>query len=215
MIAAIGRVGDGSEAGAFCRWAARLGERSRLISLEAPEGGAPQLESVDHRLAEQGRLGEDWLADVGLLHLPGSTLKSEGYATLARLAVEQMSAQGGLIAVDATGLGTGSGWQAALEAMRPGILFLDEDQASALGGRLARLTEIPVLKLPGGGSRIYGRRLPSVAWEVRISPDADQAFLAAFCTAFLEGAPPIEAGARAAILWAQVAGGATTVAGTR
>ncbi|MGH7775817.1 MAG: hypothetical protein ACREPI_01375, partial [Candidatus Dormibacterales bacterium] len=75
-----------------------------------------------------------------------------------------------------------------------------------LGVPLAGMADVPVVLLPGGGCRVFERRLPPAsARGAAPGTESAGAFTAAFCAAYLEGAPPLEAGARALLLAAQVA----------
>jgi len=83
------------------------------------------------------------------------------------------------------------------------LLFATELEAAAMPVPLNRLAKVPVVKLGAGGCRIFGRRVPTPAVDVVDGTGAGDAFAAAFCVAYLEGATPLEAAGRAVLVAAR------------
>jgi ribokinase len=73
------------------------------------------------------------------------------------------------------------------------------------------LAKIPVLKLGSDGCQVLGRRIAAPHVEEVDPTGAGDAFAAAFCVSYLDGATPIEAAERAVV----IASGAVTRAGAR
>jgi len=67
----------------------------------------------------------------------------------------------------------------------------------------ASLAGIPVVKLGARGCRVFDRRVPAPAVEVVDGTGAGDAFAAAFCAAYLDGATPLEAAGRAVLVSAR------------
>ncbi|MGH7903677.1 MAG: hypothetical protein ACREPA_06080 [Candidatus Dormibacteraceae bacterium] len=174
----------------LCRWLSALGEEVTALDPAAP-------------VSEPA--GWPSLAGISLLHVTGGALFGDAHAGVARSAVEAARAAGGAVSVDLSmdGFVVEDAARVAyrLAALRPAILFSAPAVAEALEAPLAGLAEVPVLRLPGGGCRIFERRLPSLGGDG--SPESSAAFTAAFCAAYLEGATPLEAGARALVMAAQ------------
>jgi ribokinase len=59
---------------------------------------------------------------------------------------------------------------------------------------------VPVVKLGARGCRVMGRRVPAPAVAVVDGTGAGDAFAAAFCLAYLDGAPPLDAAGRAVLV---------------
>ena len=212
-------LGDsaGGPAAAFCTWAARLGEPARLLTwVAAGPGGDRLVEELEARgfevRAVRGRdlaeaaLEESWLEDAQVLHLPGASLLQEPLAAAARRALMHVRGRRGLAAVDLStdhDLSTYGGARLAFELakLRPDVLLAGESAARELGVPLEGLARLPVLMLGERGCEIFGRRVPAPPGAGAQGP----AFAAALCSAYLDGAMPIEAAGRAMVYAAQAA----------
>jgi sugar/nucleoside kinase (ribokinase family) len=87
--------------------------------------------------------------------------------------------------------------------LRPELLFATEAEAGALGAPLEGLAKVPVLKLGARGVRVYGRLLPAPVVDLVDGNGAGDAFAAAFCAAYVDGATPLEAAGRAVLVSAR------------
>jgi len=170
--------------------------------------------------AGRGLRAEDvdpaWLAGVRLLHVSAYALYGEPAAGAARQAAELARAGGALLSVDlssAADLRTFGPDRMAGELARlaPELLFATEAEAAELAAPLADLAKVPVVKLGARGCRVFGRRVPAPAVDAVDGTGAGDAFAAAFCAAYLEGATPVEAAGRAVL----VAARAVTTLGAR
>ena len=161
---------------AFCEWVRTLGEHAEPLGDGLPDG-------------------------VRLLHVDARLLVADNDAEFLRGVLDAARLQGVVISLD---LGPAE-WIRAngssrtayrLATIRPDILFAGQAAAVELGAPLEGLAAVPVLKLGPAGCSVYGRRLAS--------PDGDgldeDALAAAFCVAFVEGAAPVEAAARAVLV---------------
>jgi len=149
-----------------------------------------------------------WLEGVALLHVSAYALYSEPLAAAARRAVELGRDRGALVSVD---LASKADLQAfgpyrmteVLTELAPEVLFATEPEANALPVSLDRLAKVPVVKLGERGCRIFDRRIPAPAVPLVDGTGAGDAFAAAFCVAYLEGATPLEAAGRAVLVAAR------------
>jgi hypothetical protein len=163
----------------FCAAAERLGEPVRLVAAEALEDAA--------------------LEGAWLLHLPGQILTLDA----ARAAADTARRADVMVAVDLTGeapQGDGAALAFQLAKLQPEILIAGPDSAAVLGVPLEGLARLPVLLLGDRGCEIFGRRVPA-------PPGATAnraAFAAALCSAYLDGAMPVEAAGRAMVYAATV-----------
>lgn len=158
----------------------------------------------------QEDLREEWFEGVELLHVPAYSLFREPLAASARRAVELARARGGLVSVDlssAADLREYGGARMAydLARLRPDLLFATEAEAAELGAPLEGLATVPVVKLGARGCSVFGRRLPAPRVEEVDATGAGDAFAAAFCAAYLDGATPLEAAGRAVLVGAAAA----------
>lgn len=213
-------LGGGGSAANFCSWAARLGERARLL--------IPATENLDYRLmaAELEADGvevrivsgavADHMAGARLVHVEARTLLASASSGFVRGAVDAARAGGALVSVD---LG-GTGWIRAygpsrtayqLALLRPDILFASHKAAGELAVPLEGLASVPVLTLGAEGCTVHGRRLVAPRVDALDSSGAGDALAAAFCAAFVEGEAPVEAAGRAVL----VAASAVTRMGAR
>ena len=150
---------------------------------------------------------EGWFRGLSLLHVPAYSLFAEPLASTARRAVEIARDSGALISVDlssAAGIREHGGARLALELalLRPELLFASEAEAKELGAPLEGMAKVPVVKLGTRGVRVYGRRVPASKVETVDATGAGDAFAAAFCSAYLDGATPLEAAGRAVLVGA-------------
>jgi sugar/nucleoside kinase (ribokinase family) len=146
-----------------------------------------------------------WLDGVALLHVSAYALYREPLAAAASRVAELARERGALLSVDlasAADLAAGGRERALgqLAGLRPDLLFATEREAEALAAPLEDLARVPVVKLGGRGCRVLGRRVPAPAVDVVDGTGAGDAFAAAFCLAYLEGAPPLEAAGRAVLV---------------
>ena len=90
-----------------------------------------------------------------------------------------------------------------LTELAPEVLFATEPEANAMPVSLDRLAKVPVVKLGERGCRIFDRRIPAPSVPLVDGTGAGDAFAAAFCVAYLEGATPLEAAGRAVLVAAR------------
>ena len=153
-------------------------------------------------------LRPEWFADAELLHVPAYALFVEPLGAAARRAIELVRAHGAPVSIDlssASDIEAYGGARLAYELakLRPELLFATEAEAAALGAPLEGLAKVPVLKLGARGVRVYGRVLPAPLVEVVDGNGAGDAFAAAFCAAYVDGATPLEAAGRAVLISAR------------
>jgi sugar/nucleoside kinase (ribokinase family) len=157
-----------------------------------------------------------WLEGARLLHVSGHALYREPLAGCVRRCVEVVRAQGALISID---LASPAGLRAlgperlvaVLGVVSPDLLFATEAEAAELPDPIEALARVAVMKLGARGCRVHGRRVPAPKVRAVDSTGAGDAFAAAFCVAYLDGATPLEAAGRAVL----VAAGAVTRLGAR
>jgi sugar/nucleoside kinase (ribokinase family) len=198
-------VGGGGAAANFCSWVERLGASARLVF---PPDDSPSAQQLVDELRAAGMdvcvpsaRPELCLAGAELLHLQGSALLASSDARLVRAAMDTARKQKALVSVD---LGEpewirtfGSSRIAyQLATIRPDILFATASAAAELGAPLEGMASVPVLTDESKGCIVYGRHLAAPDGRTL---DRD-ALAATVCVAFLEGAPPIEAAARAILV---------------
>jgi sugar/nucleoside kinase (ribokinase family) len=153
-------------------------------------------------------LREEWFEEVQLLHVPGYSLFAEPLAAAARRAIGLTRARGGIVSVDLSspaGVREYGGARLAydLAMIRPEVLFATEAEWAQLGAPLEGLAKVPVLKLGARGVRVYGRTVAAPLVEVVDGSGAGDAFAAAFCAAYVDGATPVEAAGRAILVSAR------------
>jgi sugar/nucleoside kinase (ribokinase family) len=153
-------------------------------------------------------LREEWFSGVRLLHLPAYSLFVEPLAAASRRAVALARARGALLSVDlssAMGIRDYGGARMAYELalLQPELLFATEAEAAEVGAPLEGLAKLPVLKLGARGCRVFGRVVPAPAVQELDGTGAGDAFAAAFCAAYLDGATPLEAAGRAVLVGAR------------
>jgi len=161
-------------------------------------------------------LQPEWFAGARLIHVPAYSLFEEPLAGAARAAISMVRHGGGILAVDlssAAGLREYGPPRMAgqLKDLAPDLLFATEAEAEMLGVPLERLAKVPVVKLGSSGCRVLGQVIASPPVDEVDTTGAGDALAAAFCSAYLRGASPIEA-ARHAV---EVAATAVTTIGAR
>jgi ribokinase len=142
-------------------------------------------------------LEDGWFRDARLLHVPAYSLFVEPIAAATRAAIRAVREARGMLAVD---LSSAAGLRAygpsrmayVLARLKPEVLFATEAEASTLAVPLESLAQVPVLKLGAEGCRVFGRTIPSPRVEAVDPTGAGDAFAAAFCSAWLRGATPVE-----------------------
>jgi sugar/nucleoside kinase (ribokinase family) len=149
-----------------------------------------------------------WLEDVRLLHVPGYALYGEPLGSAARRAAELVRLAGGLISVDLSSASDldrygGARMASDLSELRPELLFATEAELAQLPTAARRWAKVVIVKLGRRGCRVMGRRMPAPSVEEVDPTGAGDAFAAAFCAAYLEGSPPLEAGGRAVLVAAR------------
>lgn len=193
-------------------------EPTGAIAVVIAPGG--QRAFARQRGASRGLRPEDveeaWLEGVGLLHVSAYALYSEPLAAAARRAADLARARDAVLSIDLSSEADLSAFGAdrmveELSRLGPELMFATEAEAAALQTSLTRLAKVPVIKLGARGCRVFDRRIPAPQVPVVDGTGAGDAFAAAFCVAYLEGATPLEAAGRAVLVGA----GAVTLLGAR
>lgn len=153
-------------------------------------------------------LREEWFAGADLLHVPGYSLFFEPLASASRRAIDLVRAGGGIISVDLSspaGIREFGGARLAydLAMIRPELLFATEAEAAELGAPLEGLAKVPVLKRGPRGVRVFRTLVAAPVVDVVDGTGAGDAFAAAFCAAYVDGATPVEAAGRAILVSAR------------
>ena len=155
-----------------------------------------------HRGASVGLSPEDleesWFRDARLLHVPAYSLFVEPIASATRAAIRVVREAKGMLAID---LSSAAGLRAygpsrmayVLARLTPEVLFATEAEAATLAVPLESLAQVPVLKLGPAGCRVFGRTIAAPQVEAVDPTGAGDAFAAAFSSAWLRGAAPVEA----------------------
>ncbi len=161
-------------------------------------------------------LRKPWFRGVNLIHVPAYSLFIEPLAAAARLAIELVREGGGLLSIDLSSVAGLHEYGAArfagdLAGLKPDVLFGTVAESETLGVPMEEVAKVSVLKLGAGGCRVDGRHIPSPQVQEVDASGAGDAFAAAFCVAYLDGATPISAAEKAVI----VGSGAVTKAGAR
>lgn len=161
-------------------------------------------------------LQSDWFEGVRLIHVPAYSLFEAPLSEAARAAIIFTRRRGGLLAIDLSsvvGLQKFGPRRIAdqLKDLAPELLFATSAEAQALGVPLEDLAKVPVVKLGSAGCKVLGRLVPSPPVHEVDATGAGDALAAAFCSAYLRGAAPIEA-ARHAV---EIAAKAVTRVGAR
>ncbi len=147
-------------------------------------------------------LEEAWFRDARLLHVPAYSLFVEPIAGAARAAIRAVRDAKGMLAVD---LSSAAGIKAygpsrmayVLARLKPEVLFATEAEAATLAVPLESLAQVPVLKLGRAGCVVFGRSIAAPEVQAVDPTGAGDAFAAAFCSAWLRGATPVESAEQA------------------
>jgi sugar/nucleoside kinase (ribokinase family) len=205
----VTRIGDDETGRRLVADLEARGVEVRAVWATEPTGSIAVLVDGDgrrtmatHRGASVGLspddLEETWFADARLLHVPAYSLFLEPIASATRAAIRAVRDVKGMLGVDlssAAGLRTYGPSRMAyvLARLAPEVLFATEAEAATLAVPLESLAQVPVLKLGASGCRVFGRTVDAPRVEAIDSTGAGDAFAAAFCSAWLRGAAPIEA----------------------
>ena len=147
-------------------------------------------------------LEESWFRDARLLHVPAYSLFLEPIASATRAAIHLVRDSEGMLAVD---LSSAAGLRAygpsrmayVLARLSPEVLFATEAEAETLAVPLESLAQVPVLKLGPAGCRVFGKTITAPPVQAVDPTGAGDAFAAAFCSAWLRGAAPLDAAEQA------------------
>lgn len=147
-------------------------------------------------------LEEGWFRDARLLHVPAYSLFVEPIAGATRAAIRVVREAEGMLAVDlssAAGIRVYGPSRMAyvLARLKPEVLFATEAEAATLAVPLESLAQVPVLKLGRAGCLVFGRTIPAPEVHAVDPTGAGDAFAAAFCSAWLRGATPVESAEQA------------------
>lgn len=162
-------------------------------------------------------LRDEWLHGVGLIHVPAYSLFLDPLRGAARAAIEGVRrSSGGLLSIDLSSVAGikkyGTRRLASdIASLKPDLLFANEAESAAMKVPLEDLTEVAVLKLGAAGCRVMGHTVPAPPVVEVDATGAGDAFAAAFCLSYLNGATPIDAAQRAVA----VASNAVTQYGAR
>jgi len=142
-------------------------------------------------------IDEGWFRDARLLHVPAYSLFVEPIAAATRAAIRVVREAEGMLAVDlssAAGIKVYGPSRMAyvLARLKPEVLFATEAEAATLAVPLESLAQVPVLKLGRAGCAVFGRTIPASQVQAVDPTGAGDAFAAAFCSAWLRGATPVE-----------------------
>ena len=161
-------------------------------------------------------LRKPWFRGVNLIHVPAYSLFTEPLAASSRLAIELVRQARGLLTIDLSSVAGlneygSSRFAADLAELKPDVLFGTAAESETLGLGMDKVAKVAVLKLGAEGCRVAGRHIPAPSVQEVDASGAGDAFAAAFCVAYLDGATPVEAAAKAVV----VGSGAVTRAGAR
>jgi sugar/nucleoside kinase (ribokinase family) len=159
---------------------------------------------------------EAWFAGVKLIHVPAYSLFVDPLGKAARAAIGLVRDEGGMLSID---LSSVAGLQEYgptkmaydLARLEPELLFGTAAEVAKIGVPLESLAQVPVIKLGAAGCSVFGRQIPAPSVQHVDATGAGDAFAAAFCSAWLRGATPIEAAKQAVV----VASEAVTRTGAR
>jgi sugar/nucleoside kinase (ribokinase family) len=196
-------------------WAA---EPTGAIAVLVGPGG--QRAMATQRGASVGLRPDDlldaWLDDVKLVHVPAYSLFVDPIARATRAAIARVRAHGGMLSIDLSSVAGlreygPSRMAYDLARLKPELLFATQAEADTVGVPLERLAQLPVIKLGAAGCSVFGRQVPAPSVQQVDGTGAGDAFAAAFCSAWLRGATPVESAERAVV----IASEAVTRAGAR
>jgi sugar/nucleoside kinase (ribokinase family) len=161
-------------------------------------------------------LVDEWFDGVRLIHVPAYSLFLDPLAHAARAAIGLVRRGGGLLAIDLSSVAGlrqyGPDRMAILlKDLAPDLLFATRAEAETLAVPLEELSRLPVVKLGSAGCMVLGKVIPSPPVKEVDATGAGDALAAAFCSAYLREATPVEAAQRAV----EVAATAVTHVGAR
>jgi sugar/nucleoside kinase (ribokinase family) len=150
-------------------------------------------------------LVEGWFEGVQLIHVPAYSLFVDPLGKATRAAISFIRDGAGMLSID---LSSVAGLQKYgptrmaydLARLKPELLFGTEAEVAAIGIPVEHLAQVPVIKLGSAGCSVFGHRIPAPRVQHVDVTGAGDAFAAAFCTAWLHGATPVEAAERAVIV---------------
>jgi sugar/nucleoside kinase (ribokinase family) len=223
----ITRVGDDNAGHLLVTELEAIGVDVRAIWAAQPTGAIAILVGPDRERTmftqrsasvglRAGDLQTDWLDGVRLIHIPAYSLFEEPLADATRAAITAVRRAGGMLAIDlssAAGLREYGPVRMAneLKDLGPDLLFATEAEAETLGAPIEQIAKLSVMKLGSSGIRVLDQVISSPAVDEVDTTGAGDALAAAFCSAYLRGATPVEA-ARHAV---EVAATAVTTVGAR
>jgi sugar/nucleoside kinase (ribokinase family) len=161
-------------------------------------------------------LRKPWFRGVNLIHVPSYSLFVEPLAASARLAIELVRHDGGLVSIDLSSVAGlkehgPARYAAELAQLNPDVLFGTAAESATLGVPMEELSKVSVLKMGAKGCVVAGKHIPAPPVQEVDASGAGDALAAAFCVAYLDGATPVEAAEKAVV----IASGAVTRAGAR
>ena len=161
-------------------------------------------------------LRKPWFCGVNLLHVPAYSLFTEPLATASRTAIDLVRSRNGLLSIDLSSVAGLKEYGAMrfaddLTRLRPDLLFATAAESETLAVPMEDLAKVAVLKLGPDGCQVSGRHIAAPQVREVDATGAGDAFAAAFCVSYLDGATPIEAAERAVV----VGSGAVTKGGAR
>jgi sugar/nucleoside kinase (ribokinase family) len=223
----VARVGDDNAGHLLVAEMEAMGVDVRAVWATEPTGAIAVLVGPDgertmftQRGASVGMHADDlrseWFGGVRLIHVPAYSLFEEPLAEAARAAIAMVRSGSGVLAVD---LSSVAGLQAYgparmardLIELAPDLLFATQAEAATLGVPMERISKLPVVKLGSSGCRVLGYIVTPPPVDEVDATGAGDALAAAFCSAYLRGATPTEAGHHAV----EVAANAVTSIGAR
>ncbi len=199
----------------FAVWAAEA--TGAIAVLVGPDGERTMATQRDASVGlRPDDLREPWFRGVKLIHVPAYSLFTEPLGAATRAAIDLVRQAGGMLSIDlssAAGLREYGAARIAgdLARLRPELLFATAAESQTVGVPLEDVAKVPVLKLGPDGCRVSGRQIRSPQVQEVDATGAGDAFAAAFCASYLDGATPVEAAERAVL----VASGSVTRAGAR
>jgi sugar/nucleoside kinase (ribokinase family) len=151
---------------------------------------------------------EAWFGDVKLIHVPAYSFFTDPLARAARAAISLVRDAGGMLSIDLSSVAGLQEYGPArmaydLARLKPELLFGTAAEAETIGVPLEHLAQVPVIKLGPAGCTVFGRHVPAPSVQHLDGTGAGDAFAAAFCTAWIHGATPIEAAEKAVIVGAE------------
>jgi sugar/nucleoside kinase (ribokinase family) len=153
-------------------------------------------------------LVEAWFEGVQLIHVPAYSLFLDPLGKATRAAIGLIRDGGGMLSIDLSSVAglidygpTKMAYD--LARLKPELLFGTAAEVSTIGVPVEHLAQVPVIKLGSAGCSVFGRMIPAPPVQQVDGTGAGDAFAAAFCTAWLHGATPIEAAERAVVVAAE------------